>query len=551
MREGLSGRVGRVPRATRVATRRSSAASPRPTAMRVDREDARMFAGLVSRLRPGDAQTDRCFAPVELKMRGARGLRVIDMATVLAGPGAARYLADFGADVIKVETPGGDGTRRMGWLDPRGRRLLHVEAPRPGQARRRCSTSRPTPASTRMRDLVDERRRAHRELPARARSSASGSRPSTCSPATRASWSCASPASARTVRTRGRPGFATMAEAMSGFAAINGEPDGAPLLPPIALTDEVTALAGAFAVMVALRHRDRTGEGQVVDVNLLETMLQLMGALPTRGRAPRLPQPRLGSGIPYTVPARHLPVRRRRWIAISTSAESIADRVHGAARRRRRPALRDVRGSRRAPRRARRIVADWVGARPSRRRARRVRGRRTPRSRPSTRWPTCSPTRTSAARDAIVEVDGVTMPGAARPPLADAGRGPPRGSAARRRHRRGPGRRVARPGRGRGRTDDALRSRRARTRDAPRSVGVESPPLRAGPQRLLGTSLPDILHDPSPGFPESRCGQRCGHRLGSGDDAAIVRRCRDRPWFVRRPSSRAYEWCRTSLRGNV
>jgi len=46
------------------------------------------------------------------------GIRVIDMATVIAAPGTARYLADFGADVIKVEAPGGDGTRRMGWLDP-------------------------------------------------------------------------------------------------------------------------------------------------------------------------------------------------------------------------------------------------------------------------------------------------------------------------------------------------------------------------------------------------------------------------------------------------
>ena len=67
---------------------------------------------------------------------------------------------------------------------------------------------------------------------------------------------------------------------MSGFAAINGEPDGGPLLPPIAMTDEVAALVGAFAAMVALRHPERTGEGQVVDVNLLESMLQMMSALP-------------------------------------------------------------------------------------------------------------------------------------------------------------------------------------------------------------------------------------------------------------------------------
>src|SRR5205814_566622 len=66
-----------------------------------------------------------------------------------------------------------------------------------------------------------------------------------------------------------RPGFATLAEAMSGFAAINGEPDGAPLLPPIALTDEVTALVGAFATMVALH----SGVGQVVDASLIDSML--------------------------------------------------------------------------------------------------------------------------------------------------------------------------------------------------------------------------------------------------------------------------------------
>jgi crotonobetainyl-CoA:carnitine CoA-transferase CaiB-like acyl-CoA transferase len=124
-----------------------------------------------------------------------------------------------------------------------------------------------------------------------------------------------------------RPGFATMAEAMSGFAAINGEPDGAPLLPPIALTDEVAALAGAFAVMVALRHRDRTGKGQVVDVNLLESMLQLMSALPSAAAHLDYDQPRLGSGIPYSVPRGTYRTADGHWVAISTSAESVARRV--------------------------------------------------------------------------------------------------------------------------------------------------------------------------------------------------------------------------------
>jgi crotonobetainyl-CoA:carnitine CoA-transferase CaiB-like acyl-CoA transferase len=120
-----------------------------------------------------------------------------------------------------------------------------------------------------------------------------------------------------------RPGFATLAEAMSGFAASNGEPDGAPLLPPIALTDEVTALTAAFATMVALH----SGVGQVVDVNLLESLFQLMGPLmslwETRGEL----VPRLGSGIAYSVPRGTYRCGDGQWVAISTSAESVAVRV--------------------------------------------------------------------------------------------------------------------------------------------------------------------------------------------------------------------------------
>ena len=120
-----------------------------------------------------------------------------------------------------------------------------------------------------------------------------------------------------------RPGFATIAEALSGFASINGEPDGGPLLPPIALTDEVTGLAAAFATMVALH----SGVGQVVDVNLLESLAQFMGPLVAASRLLGYDQPRLGSGIPYSVPRGTYRCADGRWVAISASADSVGTRV--------------------------------------------------------------------------------------------------------------------------------------------------------------------------------------------------------------------------------
>jgi crotonobetainyl-CoA:carnitine CoA-transferase CaiB-like acyl-CoA transferase len=122
---------------------------------------------------------------------------------------------------------------------------------------------------------------------------------------------------------RDRTAFATQAEALSGFAAINGEPDGQPLLPPIALTDEVAGLVAAFATMVAVH----SGTGQVVDVNLIESMLQMMGPLvPLYGLLGQT-QERLGAGIPYTVPRNTYRSSDGTWIAVSSSAESVAQRV--------------------------------------------------------------------------------------------------------------------------------------------------------------------------------------------------------------------------------
>jgi crotonobetainyl-CoA:carnitine CoA-transferase CaiB-like acyl-CoA transferase len=110
---------------------------------------------------------------------------------------------------------------------------------------------------------------------------------------------------------------------MSGLVALSGSPDGQPLPPPIALTDEVTGLAAAFATMVALH----SGVGQVVDANLLETMFHMMGPLVSLFGVTGEQQRRLGAGLPYTVPRGTYRCSDDLWVAASTSSDSIAERV--------------------------------------------------------------------------------------------------------------------------------------------------------------------------------------------------------------------------------
>lgn len=248
------------------------------------------------------------------------GLRVLDLSSVFAGPHCARYLADFGADVIKVERPGGDTVRNMGWKDAQGETLWWRLVNR----NKRCVTLDLKAAG----DLALLRR-----LLAVADVLVENFRPGKLEALGLVpdELIAANPKLVVVRLTgfgqdgpyRDRPGFATLAEAMSGFASMNGEADGAPLLPPVALTDEIAGLAGAFAAMVALRSR----VGQVVDVNLLESMSQAMGPLMTAWHTEGYLQPRLGSGIPYSVPRGTYQASDGGWLAVSSSTDSVAARV--------------------------------------------------------------------------------------------------------------------------------------------------------------------------------------------------------------------------------
>src|SRR6185437_2624190 len=205
------------------------------------------------------------------------GVRVLDLATLFAGPLAATLLGDFGAEVIKVEHPTqpdpsrGHGPSKDGvglwWkLLGRNKRTITLDLSTAGG---RATLLRLAGTA----DVIIENFR----------------------PGTLEKWDLGWPelsaANPRLVLARvtgfgqfgpyaHRPGFGTLAEAMSGFAAITGEPDGPPTLPPFGLADAIAALTTSYAVMAALRARDATGRGQVVDLALIEPILTVLGPQP-------------------------------------------------------------------------------------------------------------------------------------------------------------------------------------------------------------------------------------------------------------------------------
>jgi crotonobetainyl-CoA:carnitine CoA-transferase CaiB-like acyl-CoA transferase len=251
------------------------------------------------------------------------GLKVLDVSTLFAGPLAATMLGDFGADVVKVEHPRGDPVRSHGaskdgiglWGKVVGRNkrgiTLYLGSPEGQDVFRRLVADA---------DVVIENFR----------------------PGTLERWGLGyeqlSAENPGLVLTRvtgfgqigpyaGRPGFGTLAEAMSGFAAITGEPDGPPTLPPFGLADGIAALAAAFATMTALRAREATGRGQVVDLAIIEPILTLLGPQPTVWDALHQVQERSGNRSANNAPRNTYLTRDGRWVAVSTSAQSIAERV--------------------------------------------------------------------------------------------------------------------------------------------------------------------------------------------------------------------------------
>jgi crotonobetainyl-CoA:carnitine CoA-transferase CaiB-like acyl-CoA transferase len=164
-----------------------------------------------------------------------------------------------------------------------------------------------------------------------------------------------------------RRAFGTLAEAMSGLAHQTGEPDGPPTLPPFGLADGVAGLTGAYAVMLALYHRDAAGgSGQVIDLSLLEPLVGILGPGPSVYDQLGLISGRHGNRSTNNAPRNAYLTSDGRWVAISASATSVAERVMRLVGR---PDIAEQSWFPRAGERVKHAdmidapVAEWIGAR--------------------------------------------------------------------------------------------------------------------------------------------------------------------------------------------
>jgi crotonobetainyl-CoA:carnitine CoA-transferase CaiB-like acyl-CoA transferase len=256
------------------------------------------------------------------------GVKVLDISNYIAGPSIATNLADYGADVIKVEHPKiGDYIRNWGkkkngiplaWkVHGRNKRLLSADL-----------------NSAEGQEIV-------RKLAAQADIMIESYRPGKLEE-WNLDYGTLSAVNPKLILVRltcwgqngpykDQPGFGAMAEAVSGFCHITGQADGPPTLPTFALGDGVAGLAGTYAVMMALYHRDvHGGPGQVVDVSLFESLFSILGPMATEYDQLGIVQNRSGNRSPRAVPKNTYKTADGRWVVISASAGNTPFRLFRA-----------------------------------------------------------------------------------------------------------------------------------------------------------------------------------------------------------------------------
>lgn len=250
------------------------------------------------------------------------GVRVIDLSRLVAGNMVTHVLADFGAEIIKVEDPvRGDDLRHWQvngistfWkVYARNKRSLALDYRQPEG----LAVLQDLLASAQV--LVEN------FIPGKLERIGLG--PATLLARTPALVIARISGWGQTGPLRNQPGFGSLVEAMSGFASMNGFADRPPVLPPLALADMITGLYGATSIMVALRHAERTGEGQVIDLSLFEPMLSILGPEAANHALTGAVTPRLGSRSSISAPRSVYACSDGAFVAMSASMQGMAERL--------------------------------------------------------------------------------------------------------------------------------------------------------------------------------------------------------------------------------
>jgi len=250
------------------------------------------------------------------------GIRVLDLSRLVAGNTLTGFLADFGAEVVKVEPPEGDTLRAwrtagvpVNWkLYARGKKSVALDLRRPeaiALVLELAATSNVLVESFRP-GTIESMGLGPAELLARnprlviVRISG---------------WGQDGP-------YRRRPGFGTLVEGISGFASMNGFADREPVLPPMYMADSYAGLYGAAGVLVALREVESNGgQGQVIDLPLLDPLFTVLGPQAANFRLTGEVKPRVGSRSTNSCPRNAYRTKDGRYVALSASTQKMAERV--------------------------------------------------------------------------------------------------------------------------------------------------------------------------------------------------------------------------------
>jgi crotonobetainyl-CoA:carnitine CoA-transferase CaiB-like acyl-CoA transferase len=261
-------------------------------------------------------------APAASAPAPLEGIRVLDIATFIAGPFAAGSLGEFGAEVIKIEKPGqGDSLRELGTPSPAGDSYnwlnesrnkkcitLDLRQPRGAELFRRLVAKSDVVVENFRTGTLEEWGLGYEALRA----------------LNRGLVMVRITGYGQTGPKRDQPGFARIAHAFCGLTYLTGQPDTPPLMPgSTTLADFLTGIYGAYGVLLALRARDRTGEGQVIDIGLYEPMFRFLDEIAPVYAATGRVRERMGADTYNSVPHSHYPTRDGQWVAIACTNDKM------------------------------------------------------------------------------------------------------------------------------------------------------------------------------------------------------------------------------------